>query len=190
LSTRQLRRGGEGEGEARGCGRAGGGSRVPKAPVSSGLLPVVRVGRFNSQSGYDGDLGVRLQHRRHATYAHDGSPPSLPPAMPAPAGHLGTIETSERLRAMHCARISRSKAPNTLKGSSRKHAGMTDGGQAETRTSDRLQVKVPDRDHRLLGRSQGLDDSLDAGVPSLGPARPLPALAKEAAQRDATAEPG
>jgi hypothetical protein len=80
-------------------------------PVSSGLLPVVRYGRFNSQSAQGDDVGVRLQHRRHATYAHDGegegeargcgrvgggsrvpkaSPPSQPPATPAPAGHLGS----------------------------------------------------------------------------------------------------
>jgi hypothetical protein len=65
-------------------------------PVSSGLLPVVRYGRFNSQSAQGDDVGVRLQHRRHATYAYDGSPPSQPPATPAPAGHLGSSEALSR----------------------------------------------------------------------------------------------
>jgi hypothetical protein len=35
---------------------------------------------------------VRLQHRRHAPSARNGSPPLLPPATPALAGHLGTSE--------------------------------------------------------------------------------------------------
>jgi hypothetical protein len=64
-------------------------------PVSSGLLPVVCYGRLNSQSGESENLGVRLQHRRHATFAHDGSPPSQPPATPAPAGHLDMGEISK-----------------------------------------------------------------------------------------------
>ena len=38
-ATRLLRRGGEGEGEARGGGRCGRRSRVPQAPVSSGRPP-------------------------------------------------------------------------------------------------------------------------------------------------------
>ena len=61
-----------------------------------GLLPVVRYGRFNSQSAQGDDVGVRLQHRRHATYAYDGSSPSQPPATPAPAGHLGSSEALSR----------------------------------------------------------------------------------------------
>jgi hypothetical protein len=34
----------------------------------------------------------------------EGSPPSLPPATPAPAGHLATIETPERMRAFSSLR--------------------------------------------------------------------------------------
>jgi hypothetical protein len=44
-----------------------------------------------------GDSGVRLQHRRHAPSARNGSPPLLPPATPAPAGHLGTSESARIL---------------------------------------------------------------------------------------------
>ena len=65
-------------------------------PVSSGVLPVVCYGRFHSQSATSEALGVRVQHTRHATSAHDGSPPSLPPATPAPAGHLSTSEPLRR----------------------------------------------------------------------------------------------